>query len=455
MPKDKRIGRRSLLKSSATGLAAATALQTIAHSGCAGKTEQVAVGPKTGRRPDYADRLTLGLIGCGDLGVRHHLRRYLAPEKEKFGFDVVAVCDVDRNHRDEAAQVVLDHTGRRVRSYHDYRDLLDRQDIDAVVIVVPDHWHALVSIAAMEAGKDVYCEKPLTLTIEEGRAMVSAARRYGAVFQTGSMQRSDLRFRKACELVRNNKIGTIHKVETYIGGIDAGEWQLPQTPPAELDWDFWLGPAPYADFSPNRCHYQFRWYQDYSGGKMTDWGAHHNDIAQWGLGTDDTGPAEVQGEGVFDPTGPHDVARRFEVRYKYASGVELICSSEGKGGYDNGVKFYGSDGWIFVNRGKIEASDLNVLRMELGSDDLRLYNTGESKDNWINHYRNWIDCIKTRQRCICDVEVGHRSATVCHLGNIAMRLGRPLKWDPVKEQCVDDAVANMLVGRPMRAPWHL
>jgi predicted dehydrogenase len=358
--------------------------------------------------------------------------------------EVAAVCDVDRNHRDEAGQTVRTATGKRIGIYHDFRRLLEQKDIQAVLIATPDHWHALTAIAAMEAGKDVYCEKPLSLTIDEGKAMVAAARRYGTVFQTGSQQRSDERFRQACELVRNGKIGTLVKVTTHIGGIGPGEWEAPRTPPAELDWNFWLGPAPYAEYSPNRCHYEFRWYLDYSGGKMTDWGAHHIDIAQWGIGAEGSGPVEVDGKGEFFEMGPHDVPGDFEVRYQYASGVELICYSRG----ENGVKFYGTKGWVFVNREKIEASDSEILRTEWGSHDIRLYKSD-------HHHNNWLDCIASRERCICDVEIGHRSITVCHIGNISMLLRRPLKWDPVKEEFVGDEAANRMMSRPMRSPWHL
>jgi predicted dehydrogenase len=329
--------------------------------------------------------------------------------------------------------------------------LLERKDLDAVFVVTPDHWHALTAIAAMEAGLDVYCEKPLTLTIDEGKKMVATARRYGTVFQTGSMQRSDPRFRQACELVRNEKIGKLRSIHTYIGGISAGDWQPFQTPPPQLDWDFWLGPAPYADYFPKRCHYQFRWFSDYSGGKMTDWGAHHNDQAQWALGMDKSGPVEVEGTGEFHPQGPHDVPGQFEVHYKYANGVELICHSQGS----NGVRYEGTDGWIFVSRSRIQASDPAILETKFGPNDIRVKDTGDSPDNWENHYADWLHCIKTRERCICDVEVGHRSVTVCHLGNIAIKLGRRLKWDPAKEEFVNDAEANMMLSRPMRAPWHL
>jgi predicted dehydrogenase len=419
--------RRHFLKTSAVALAAPTIVPA-------------SVFAKPGE-PAPSDRVVVGSIGTGDLGRRHHLNNKLIPNKR---IQMAAVCDVDRNHSDQAALDVFSKTGKRVDVYKDYRQLCDRKDIDAVLIAVPDHWHALTAIYAMESGKDVYSEKPLSLTIEEGQKMVQAARRYGTVFQTGSQQRSDARFRLACELVRNNKIGKLKRVDTYIGGIDAGKWQPATTPPPELDWNLWLGPAPYAEYFPNRCHYQFRWFSDYSGGKMTDWGAHHNDIAQWGIGADGSGPVKVSGKGEFYEDGPHDVAGKFDLVYTYGNGVELHCHSDG----ENGVKFTGENGTVFVSRGKIEASDPELLKTEFTANDLRLY---YSKD----HHENWLDCIQSRERPICDVEIGHRSCTVCHLGNITLKLGRELKWDPAKEQFVDDDQANLLVSKPMRAPWHL
>ncbi len=421
--------RRTFIKGSAAALAAPTIVPATVFA-------------KEGQ-PAPSDRVVVGSIGVGDLGRRHHLNNKLLKNPRVV---VGAVCDVDRNHRDQAAADVLDKTGRRVEAYKDFRDLCDRKDIDAVLIATPDHWHALASIYACEAGKDVYCEKPLTLTIEQGRKMVEAARRYNTVFQTGSQQRSEGPFSQALELVLNGKIGKLQRIDAVIGNIDAGKWQAATTPPPELDWNFWLGPAPWADYFPNRCHYQFRWFSDYSGGKMTDWGAHHLDISQWALQMDNSGPVKVSGQGTYYPDGPHDVAGKFDVVYTYANGVELHCHSEG----ENGIKFTGSDGWVFVTRDKkkFAAHDPELLKWQAGSGDKQLpRNTG--------HHDNWLDCIASRQRPICDVEIGHRSATVCHLGNIAMRLGRPLQWDPAKEQFVGDEQANQLVSRPMRAPWRL
>ena len=437
MNKKRRINRRTFIKTAAGGVSAA-----LAATGCSQSESQISWFGNPAKKPP-SDRVTVGVIGTGDLAKGYHIRSNLL-NRQADRCDIAAVCDVDRNHRNEAAKSIKDKTGRKVGIYEDFRDLLDRKDIDAVFIVTPDHWHALIAIAAMEAGKDVYCQKPLTLTIEEGRAMVNAARRYGTVFQTGSQQRSDDRFRQACELVRNGKLGKLEKITTHIGGIDAGSWAPTTAPPPELNWDFWLGPAPWHDYTRDRCHYQFRWYSDYSGGKMTDWGAHHNDIAQWALGTDESGPVTVEAKGTFHENGPHDVAGEFEVTHTYANGVKVICQSNG----DNGVNFYGENGHIFVRRGKITASDPDILKTQLGPNDTRLE---VSED----HHKNFFDCIATRERPICDVEVGHRSVTVCHLGNIALRLGRKLNWDPVAERFVNDDEANRLISKPMRGGWHL
>ena len=436
--------RRDFLKGTAGSLAAAAALPTIIPATALGKN---------GKAPP-SERIVLGMIGTGDLGRRHHLIGNLLHEDFQRRVEVVAVCDVDRNRVDEAAQACLERAGNRVGIYHDFRKLLERKDLDAVFVVTPDHWHAIPAIAAMEAGLDVYCEKPLSLTIEEGQAMVAAARRYGAVFQTGSQQRSNDRFRLACELVRNGKIGKIIRADTVLHGVGTGDWEPEQTPPPELDWNFWLGQTPYKAYHPSLVHYRFRWQYAYSGGVMTDWGAHHNDIVQWALGMDKSGPVYVDGtKATFNPVGPHDVALTFDVHYKYANGIDLYCHTDKQDypdgtSFGNGVKFTGENGWIFVSRGEIKASDPDLLKTEFGSNDVRLYDSP-------NHHLNFFECIKTRKRCICDVEIGYRSVSVCHIGNISMRLGRPLNWDPEKQVFVGDDEANAMLSRPMRAPWHL
>lgn len=422
-----------------TSAAAAAVAPTIVSSRAFAKEGQ----------PAPSDKVTVGLIGCGDLGRRHHLNNMLLPNKR---IEVVAVCDVDRSHRDMAAADCLKKKDRRVSIYEDYRQLLDRPDIQAVLIATPDHWHALVSNYAMKAGKDVYCEKPLTLTIEEGKTLVQTARQYGSVFQTGSQQRSDKRFRLACELVRNGKIGKLETVNAHISGVAPGAWQKPTTPPAELNWDFWLGPTPYVPYIASHVHYNFRWLSTYSGGKMTDWGAHHLDIAQWGIGADGSGPVKIVGKGDFGEKGPHDVALNFEVEYTYGNGVKVLCSSYpievGNEKFGNGVRFNGTDGWIYVDRGRIMASNPELLKYEFKPDEERLFVSP-------GHHDNWLDCIASRERPICDVEVGHRSCTVCHLGSIALAMGRELEWDPKKELFVGDEQANLMVSRPMRSPWSM
>jgi predicted dehydrogenase len=439
------MNRREFLKGTAKGAAVAAAVPSIIPASALGQD---------GRKP-ASDRVTVGFIGTGSLGNGHHLSGLCLGHKDvRSQVDVAAVCDVDRDRRNDAAGRVKRIAGRTVGIYDDFRKLLERKDLDAVFVVTPDHWHAIPAIAAMECGLDVYCEKPLTLTIDEAQAMVKTARRYGTVFQTGSQQRSSSQFHQACELVRNGKIGKISRVDTVLHSVEDGEWQLPRTPPPELDWNFWLGQAPYVDYAPNRVHYQFRWFYDYSGGVMTDWGAHHNDIAQWALGMDGSGPVYVDGtDAEFSAKGMHTVPKNFNVHYKYANGVDLYCHTQKQSyadgtSFGNGVKFTGSDGWIFVSRGEIQASNPDILKIELGPNDERLYKSE-------HHHLNWLDCIRTRQRPICDVAIGASSVIVCHLGNISMQLGRPLKWDPDKQEFIGDDMANRLRSRPKRAPWHL
>jgi predicted dehydrogenase len=380
-----------------------------------------------------SDKIGMGFIGVGGMGSGH-LGAFLGNPQVK----VLAVCDVYGPHRSRA-QVVAE-----CAAYSDYRELLERDDIDAVLIATPDHWHALTSIHACEAGKDVYCEKPLSLTIEDGRAMVEAVRRYGRVFQTGSQQRSEENFRFACELVRSGRIGKLHTVRVGIGGGPTSGWEPNTDPPPELDWNMWLGPAPWAPYNPQRCIYNFRWFWDYSGGKMTDWGAHHNDIAQWGMGTERTGPIRITpAKYTFPADGLYETATSFEIIYEYANGVTLITASDG-----HGIRFEGPDGWVHVDRGFLETSPKELMQEQLGPGDVHLYRSP-------GHHEDWLNCIRTRQRPICDVEIGYKSIVVCHLGNIAIRTGRALRWDPASERFVGDDEANRWISKPYRAPWHL
>jgi len=387
---------------------------------------------RQGKAP-ASERITLGFIGVGGMGSGH-LGAFLGnPQVE-----VLAVCDVYEPHRMNAKNRVGPNCG----AYNDYRELLDRKDIDAVVIATPDHWHTLIAIHACQAGKDVYCEKPLTLTIAEGRHLVNAVRRYGRVFQVGSQQRSDWNFRYACELVRNGRIGKIHTVRTGFGGGPQGGDPALTNPPSGLDWNLYLGPAPRVPFQKDRFGFNFRWFYDYSGGILTDWGAHHNDIAQWGLGMDESGPVEIEGTGTFPTEGAFDTATSYDITYTYANGVKLLCRSN-----QHGAKFEGTDGWVHVDRGFLQASSPEILQIKLGPDDTHLYESP-------GHHQDWLNCIRTRRKPICDVEIGVRSVTVCHLGNIAIRTGRKLRWDPAKEQ-FGEAEMNRWLHRPYRAPWHL
>lgn len=366
--------------------------------------------------------------------------------------NAVAVCDVDQTHLKTAQARVEKNNGRPCAVFSDYRRMLEDKSIDAVVISTPDHWHTLIAINACEADKDVYCEKPLTLTIAEGQALAKAVRRYKRVLQTGSQQRSEVKFRTGCEYVRNGRLGKIHTIKVGLPGVNwdkRGGPAVPDSaPPPELNYDMWLGPAPARPYNKNRVHYLFRFFWDYSGGQMTNWGAHHLDIAQWGLGMDDSGPVEVEASNVvYHPQMLFETPQRFDVTYKYANGTTLLCSS-GTGKYKGGTLFEGEKGSIFVARGNLESTPEEILEEPLDDKAERLYVSH-------SHYQNWLDCIKSRKDPICNVDVGHRSSTVCHLGTIAVRTGKKVVWDPVKQEIVGDAELAKWVSRPYRAPWKL
>jgi len=389
------------------------------------------------------ERITLGFIGTGTQG-RGLMNNFLGmPDTQ-----VVAVCDVDSTRREHHRKMVDEFYSIKgikdfqgCKGYPEFGELLARQDIDAVVIAVPDHWHAYIAIAACKAGKDVYCEKPLSLTIHEARAMVNAARKYDRVFQTGSMQRSSSEFRKACELVRNGRIGKVKQVIVDVGGPSV-PCDLPAEPMEPgLNWDLWLGQAPMRPYnsvlSPRGVHTHFpdwRNYREYSGGGMTDWGAHHFDIAQWGLGMDDSGPVEI--------IPPDDPKATRGVRYLYANGVEMIHGDSG------GVLFIGTEGKILVNRGKFEATPASLGEEPLPDNAIHLYKS-------YSHTKDFLDCMRSRKKPICDVEIGCRSVTVCLLGNLAYWHHRHLHWDPAQEQFVGDPEANQWLDRPKRDPWKV
>lgn len=387
------------------------------------------------------DRIVTAHIGVGGQGTGN-LNALLGK-----GVSPAAVCDVDSERLAKALKLVTDK-GHTCEGFRDYRKLLERKDIDAVVISTPDHWHALTTIHACQAGKDVYCEKPLTLTVAEGRRMVEAARNHQRIVQTGSQQRSDNRFRQACELVRNGKLGKISEVHVALPNCNFSGPPVPDSePPAVLDYDLWLGPAPQRPYNQKRVHYNFRFFWDYSGGQMTNFGAHHIDIAQWALGMDESGPITTEGTAEYHPDHWYEVTKACRITHTYANGVKLIVG-QGQKDIKGAVTFIGEKGRIEVDRGKIVANPTELLDEPLGESDVHLYKSA-------NHHANFLDCIKSRKLPICDVEIGHRSATVCHLGNIVARLGRKIKWDPVKETVVDDDEAAAMLSRPYRQPWAL
>jgi predicted dehydrogenase len=389
------------------------------------------------------ERITTGHIGVGSQGGGL-MGRFLGDSNTQ----VVAVCDVSTERREAAKERVEAQYAEATRSgtykgcaaYNDFRELLARDDIDAVVIATPDHWHAIIAIEAAKAGKDIYCEKPLSLTIREARAMVEATRRYGRVFQTGSQQRSAREFRFACELVRNGYIGQLQTIHANVGG-PSQERYLPAEPvPAGFDWDMWLGPAPDVPFHRERVSCGgWRGNRDYSGGGMTDWGAHHFDISQWALGMDHSGPVRIT------PPNGNDVKA---LTFEYSNGVKLLHSGKANGVDVRGILFTGSEGKIEVDRGYLKTWPAELSQTVIKPDEIHLY---ESRD----HVGNWLTCIRTRQKPVADVEIGARSVTVCHLGNIAYWLGRSLQWDPTREEIIGDEEATRWLDRPKRAPWHL
>jgi myo-inositol 2-dehydrogenase / D-chiro-inositol 1-dehydrogenase len=434
----KGITRRSFLKSAAAAAVAPAIIPSSVFS-----------------RPAPSDTLTMGCIGVGRQGLAD--MQELIYRGLEVGARVVAVADIDA-HRLEHAQWLVDkiyaaELGAEKPSacagYRDFRELLARPDIDGVTIVTPDHWHAAHAVAAANAGKDIYLEKPMTYTIVEGQKLVQAVRRNKRILQVGSQQRSGIYFRTACELVRNNRIGRLKSIRVILP-CDVGTGNPgPMPVPKNLDYDFWLGPAPEAPFSEDRTHPQAGyerpgWLQiePYCRGMITGWGSHMNDIAQWGNGTDETGPVSFEGRGDFPARGLFNVHTTFHVEAVYANGVRLIIETEEPGG----VRFEGEKGWIYVQRDKLESSDPAILREKIGDNEVRLYVSN-------NHMKNFLECLRSRQDPVAPVEVGHRSNSICVLAHIAMKLGRKLSWDPKAEHFVGDDDANTWLDIAHRAPW--
>ena len=393
-----------------------------------------------------SERIRVGMIGVGNQGGPKNNMKY-------FLKNIVAMCDLDKNHLTEAAAFLKKEANLSATTTHDYRRLLDSKEIDAVVVTVPDQWHAIMTTEACKAGKDVYCEKPLTLVIGEGKPMIDAARQHKRVVQTGTMQRSGAEFQLAVDLVRKGIVGKISAVNVTLPSPNwiarAGKPVPNSAPPEGFDYDRWLGPAPLRPYNKNHVHYLFRFFWDYSGGQQTNFGAHHLDIAQWGLGMDESGPVAVEGSAKFNADGWYETPDTTEIRYTYANGVVMTCRQKlNTKNPDQGTEFIGEKGSLFVYRGGIVTTPKELLK------GIEMPKITSSQANFA-HVNNFYDCIRSRKSPNADVSIGHRSATVCHLGNIAVRTGRKIQWDPATETIVGDADATKWVMKEYRKPYKL
>ncbi len=390
-------------------------------------------------------RLTMGAIGMGGQGM-HNLKSFLTFEDVR----VLAVCDVDTNHRRAAKKAVDDaYQNTDCAAYNDFREILARRDIDTVLIATPDHWHAILSIEAAQAGKDIYCEKPISLTVAEGRAVADTMKRLGTVYQSGTQRRSIACFRFGVDIARSGMLGKVHTLHCYYHNGPTCPPQPVQDVPAGFDYDRWLGPAPFEPFTGLRCHANFRWQYDYSGGQLTDLGAHFADLAQWAHGDENASPTQYEGWAEFPKDGLWNTPVRFEVVATYADGVKMIMHDETEPGRGpRGNKYVGTDGWVSVDdTGKVTASSEAILR--------KLTATQRGYEYMEGHHRDFLNCVRTRARTIASPEVAHRSTTACHVANICLRLGRKLQWDPVAERFVNDPEADRMLARAMRSPWRL
>jgi predicted dehydrogenase len=416
-------------------------------------------------------RINVGAIGTGRISRGHDMPGVWKYDSTR----IMAVCDLDRNRMEDAKVLVNGYYSKQtgkpydgVAGYLDYKELLANKDVDAVLISTPDHWHALITIAAVEAGKDVYLQKPASLTIAEGRAVSNAVHRSGRIFQIGSQQRSAAQFRYAAELVRNGRIGQLKTVLVGLPGDPSGEVEPEMPVPKNLNYEEWLGSTPWVYYTEKRVHPQVGYdrpgwlrCEQFGAGMITGWGAHHIDSAHWGMDTEYTGPVEVSGTAEFPKSGLWDVHGPFKTEGVYANGVRMIVSGE----FPNGIRFEGSEGWIFVSRGNdtvtasdpvaklkdataLSASDPKIITSTIGPDEIHLY---ESKD----HHGNWLESVRSRKPPIAPVEVAHRSCSTCLLHHIAMKTKRKLYWDPVKERFRNDDEANAMLSRPQRWPYAL
>lgn len=455
-----RVSRRKFMKTAVRagvgGVAVLAGFPSIVPSSVLGKNSP-------------SNRINVGAIGAGRISRVHDMPGVWKREDAV----ITAVCDLDKKRLEDARKLVNDfYTGKTgkpydgVTQYADYRELLQNRDIDAVLISTPDHWHAIIGIAAVEAGKDVYLQKPASLTIAEGRALSDVVHRTGRILQIGSQQRSSPQFRYAAELVRNGRIGELKTVQIGLPGDPSGPEEHEMPVPSNLNYDMWLGSTPYVYYTEKRVHPQTDYSrpgwlrcEQFGAGMITGWGSHHVDCAHWAMDTEYTGPIEISGTAQFPAKGLWDVHGDFRTEAKYANGVTMIIS----GAFPNGVRFEGTEGWIFVSRGNeavtasdpaarlkdaqaLAASDPKIITSVIGPSETHLY---ESKD----HHANWLDCVRSRKAPIAPIEVGHRSCSACLLNHAAMKLKRKLHWNPVKERFRNDDEANGLLSRAQRWPY--
>ena len=451
--------RREFLKRALTAAGAAAAFPAIVPSSVFGKTAP-------------SNKIHVGAIGLGRISREHDLPGVLQYNEAR----VTAVCDLDGKRLKEGREFVeafyAKKTGQAdfltVKTYGDFRELLADKEIDAVIISTPDHWHAVPAIAAAKAGKDIYLQKPASLTIAEGRAMSDTIHRTGRILQIGSQQRSMPQFRTACELVRNGRIGQLRSIKIGLPIDPAGDVEPEMPVPKNLDYDMWLGSTPRVYYTEKRVHPQNDYSrpgwlrcEQFGAGMITGWGVHHLDIAHWAMDLEYSGPVEVEAQAEFPKKGLWDVHGKYRITAKYANGVIMTVCDE----FPNGVRFEGSSGWIFVTRGNyavtasdpvaqgantkaLEASDPKILTSKIGPDEVHLYQSEEQ-------HKNWLDCIRTRRQPIAPAEVGHRTCSACLVSYIAMKIPRKLYWDPAQERFKGDDAANALLSRPMRAPWNI
>lgn len=464
--KNKKINRRAFLKKATGAAFGAISLPHIIPSSALGKAGYVAP----------SNRITVGCIGTGNQGGAL-LRGFLGKDDAQ----VVAICDVHSTKREGSCEVVEKRYAERqskgtykgCSSYNDFRRLVARPDIDAVVVATPDHWHVLISLAAAGAGKDIYLEKPIGLSLAEAYTLREAVVRYGTVFQFGTQQRSDFKFRQACELVRNGRIGKLHTINVWSPSSGSGGSMMPAPMPPELDYEMWLGPAPFTPYTKDRCSNVNPFFRspfkiwpfisDYCIGWIAGWGIHPLDIALWGAEKELTGTVEVEGTGVFPTDGACDTATNWNVTLKFAAGGVTI-NFKGIGGRSgpapaewqqrygktgaHGTVFEGTKGWVHVRRGDIDAHPKALLQSQINPNEIQLYKSND-------HIRNFLDCVKSRAATICPIDAAVRIDTLCHISNIATQLERKLKWDPKNERFINDDTANRFLVRSMRSPWHL